>query len=131
MTSIPTPIADVDTTTDVLPCTQLCSLSFGYGENFVTSNSPLASNSGVVFNNDSYTLTEIKCYDLDNNNYQLEMHHLDINERLLIIVIPIRDSDGSSSPDLNLNSLDLNNTVPKEAFHVFYFDVVFLLVNQH
>jgi hypothetical protein len=117
----PTSIADVNTT-DVLPCTQLCSLSFDYGENFVSSNSPLESNSGVVFNNDSYTLTEIKCYDLDNNNYQLEMHHLDINERLLIIVIPITDSDGSSSPDLNLSSIDLNNTVPKEAFHVFYFD---------
>tara|TARA_A100001015_G_scaffold297926_1_gene380005 strand:+ start:3350 stop:4171 length:822 start_codon:yes stop_codon:yes gene_type:complete len=117
-----TSIASVDTT-DANPCTQLCSLSFDYGENFVTSNITLESNSGVVFNNDSYTLTETKCYKLSNNNYQLEMHHYDIDERLLIIVIPI--SNDNSSPTLDLNSIDLNNTVPKEAFHVFYFDDTF------
>lgn len=114
-----TKIASADTT-NANPCTQLCSLSFDYGENMVVSNTSPESNSGVVFNNDSYTLTEIKCYDLTTNDFQLEIHHLDINDRLLIIVIPISNAEGL--PNLDLNSIDLNNTVPKEAFHVFYFD---------
>ena len=101
-------------------CEQLCNLAFNYGSNIVKVMEVAESNVGVIFENETYTFDRVECYIIDDVDlYQLELYHYN-NERELLIVIPFNNLTGEES--LNLNSLDLDNIVPKESFHLFYYD---------
>lgn len=101
-------------------CEQLCNLAFNYGSNIVNVMDAAESNVGVIFRNETYTFDRVECYKIDNDDfYQLELYHYN-NERELLIVIPFNNLTDEES--LNLNSLDLDNIVPKESFHLFYYD---------
>lgn len=108
------------TTDNAQRCEQLCNLAFNYGSNIVKVMEAAESNVGVIFRNETYTFEIAKCYIIDDIDlYQLELYHYN-NGRELLIVIPFNNLTGEES--LNLNSLDLDNIVPKESFHLFYYD---------
>lgn len=117
-----TSVAEINTTgNDYSLCEQLCNLSFDYGGNIIGVSDSAESSVGVIFQNETYTFDSAECYIIDGENlYQLELYHYNSDDRLLLIVIPFKNVANEDS--LNLNSLDLDNIIPKESFHLFYYD---------